>query len=427
MLAGAIIGAHFFFKNHQNIIFSGVMIEGHDFSRLTKKEARGRLKEITAPLLNKSIVLEGKNDSWLLDLSEIRLDFKEDKVINKAIQIGRRGNILQRGIEVWETAKYGKYLELELSYDEKALREILLEISQEINISPRNAHLDLKTKEIVEAQKGRSLNREESRRKIINRISDLERLPIKLIIDDQNFRVSKEELKKWNLTNGLSSYATKFNLSKENRTYNIKLASNRINGTLLKPGEVFSFNEIVGPRTLKAGFKEAIEIVNQEFVEGIGGGVCQLSSTLYNAALLGDFEILARQNHSRPVSYVPLGRGATVYYDYLDFKFKNNASFPIMILSKAIENKLLVMIMGESKDYEVQIITEEPKVIDYEREEKVDESLSNDQRILVRQGKEGYRIVVKKRIFKDGKTIREELVSEDIYQPVDEVIKVSDK
>jgi len=106
-------------------------------------------------------------------------------------------------------------------------------------------------------------------------------------------------------------------------------------------GEVFSFNDVVGPRTVANGFKIAKEYVNGKIVDGVGGGVCQVSSTLYSAVLFADLETVERQNHMFTVSYIPLGRDAAVAYNELDFKFKNNTNWPIKIVSSVKNNTYL--------------------------------------------------------------------------------------
>ncbi|SKA01642.1 VanW family protein [Selenihalanaerobacter shriftii] len=425
--AGAMIGAHLFLEQNQDVIFSGVRIEGYDFSGLNRTEAVEYLKEITEPILNNPIVLEGRNNSWLLAPHKIELDFKKETAINEAFKIGRRGNILTKSIEIWKTARDGYDIQLELTYNEKKLKDRLKKISRKVNSEYKNAYLDLGTGKVIDGKKGRKLNIKKSKNKIIGRLAELEDLPIRLVIEEKDARVNKEEVKKLGLMNQLSFYVTVFDIEDKNRVKNIKEASQRINGLLLMPGEVFSFNEVVGPRTLKAGFKEAIEIVNQEFVSGVGGGICQISSTLYNSVLLSNLKVVERQNHSRPVGYVSLGRGATVYYDYLDFKFKNNLSIPIMILSKVIKDRIIVSIMGESQNYEVQISTSEPEILEYKKIKKQDSSLKDDQQKLVREGRNGYSVVVKKRVLINGEVVNESIVSKDIYQPIDEVINVSAK
>ncbi|AFL99105.1 putative vancomycin resistance protein [Desulfitobacterium dehalogenans ATCC 51507] len=129
----------------------------------------------------------------------------------------------------------------------------------------------------------------------------------------------------------LAEFSTRFNVNEVNRTENIRLATEAINGTRIAPGEIFSFNETVGERTIAAGYKEAVVIEGNSFIPGIGGGICQVSSTLFNATNLAHLEIVERHHHSLPVGYVPPGQDATVFYSVLDFKFKNTTKEDIIL------------------------------------------------------------------------------------------------
>lgn len=140
----------------------------------------------------------------------------------------------------------------------------------------------------------------------------------------------------------ISSYTTKFKASETNRVFNIQRASNSINNKVILPGETFSFNKTTGPRSYKAGYKKASVIVNGQFIQDDGGGVCQVSTTLYNALLNSNMQIVQRHPHSLPVAYVPKGRDAAVAYDYLDLKFKNNRNVPVTIKSNVSGNTLTV-------------------------------------------------------------------------------------
>jgi vancomycin resistance protein YoaR len=129
----------------------------------------------------------------------------------------------------------------------------------------------------------------------------------------------------------IGSYKTNFNPSVKGRVENIALSSNEINQIVLGPGDRFYFNLVVGERTVERGYQEALEIVNKEFVMGIGGGICQTSSTLYNAVANAGLEILEVHSHSRSVGYVPAGKDATVSWGGPDFKFMNNKDYPIIL------------------------------------------------------------------------------------------------
>jgi putative cell wall-binding protein len=148
----------------------------------------------------------------------------------------------------------------------------------------------------------------------------------------------------------IAQYTTYFKVSEVNRTENIRLAAKALDGQLLAPGERFSFNERVGERTAEAGYKEALIIEGDVFTPGLGGGICQVSSTLYNAVMLAHLEIVERHPHSLPISYVPPGQDATVAYPYLDFKFRNSSKEYLLIRSFVKGDALTFQFFKKSKN-----------------------------------------------------------------------------
>jgi len=231
----------------------------------------------------------------------------------------------------------------------------------------------------------------------------------------------------YQLTDIISTYTTYFDRGDINRSTNISISAQKINGKLIMPEEIFSFNKVVGPRTKEAGYQEATEIINGEFVQGVGGGVCQVSSTLYNSVLLADLEIVERDNHSRPVAYVPLGRGATVYYNYIDFKFRNNGDSPILIIAKVVKNKLTITFLGKDKGEYVEIITSAKKVIKPKVVRQIDRDLPLGSEKIIAHGNKGFEVLVRRVVKKGNKIIKNEFVSKDIYSPKDTIIKINPK
>ena len=155
----------------------------------------------------------------------------------------------------------------------------------------------------------------------------------------------------------LSSFYTYYDAGNYNRTTNLVLAANKINGTVLLPGEVFSYNQVVGERTIAAGYKEAPIYVSGRVEDGLGGGICQITTTLYNAAVYANLEIVERTNHQFVPSYVGAGRDATVVYGAIDFKFKNNRDYPIKIVCSVSGGVASFQILGlkTNNEYDVEI------------------------------------------------------------------------
>ncbi|MCG8401892.1 MAG: VanW family protein, partial [Firmicutes bacterium] len=186
----------------------------------------------------------------------------------------------------------------------------------------------------------------------------------------------------------------------------------------------FSFNRIVGPRSSDAGYKSADVIINNEFVEGLGGGVCQVSSTLYNAVLLANLRITERNNHSLPVGYVPIGRDATVVYEAVDFRFANNTDFYVYIKTCVTGNDLTVKLYGnKDKTPRVEVsswVTEtiQPHVV-YEK----DPNLAAGEKVVKQEGNDGFKAAAVRNIWQNGRKVTETLPASH-YHPVRRIVAI---
>ncbi len=217
----------------------------------------------------------------------------------------------------------------------------------------------------------------------------------------------------------LTGFTTHYDPSNEGRASNLELAARLIDGTILRPGDRFSFNEIVGPRRLDLGFLPAPEIVGEEFVEGVGGGICQVSSTLFNAVLFADLDVVERYRHSVPLGYVPPGRDATLHYGVMDFAFVNSSVQTIVVRAQADDGTLKVKLWGdESLPFSVALSSEE-RVIEAPVDVEVDESLPPGERVVDAEGRPGKWIILYKRVTDkvDGAVLADEVVSRNHYPP----------
>ena len=192
----------------------------------------------------------------------------------------------------------------------------------------------------------------------------------------------------------LSRFSTHFNSGKFDRTHNLTLAARALNGVILKPGQRFSYNDIVGPRAMGRGFRNAIIFVKGKQEPGLGGGICQVSSTLYNTVLLAGLKVIERSHHSRTVVYVPPGRDATVAYGLRDFRFVNSNSSPICVMSGVAGSRLTIDIYGSAADKkDISITTSESRRVPAGREIVVDDSLRPGQRKIIEKGSSGVSVV----------------------------------
>ena len=223
----------------------------------------------------------------------------------------------------------------------------------------------------------------------------------------------------------LSSFSTRYDASNINRSTNIELAVAQINGKVLLPGETFSFNGTVGPRTKAKGYLLAGAYSAGELVESYGGGVCQVSSTIYNSILYANLEVVQRSNHSSVVSYVDPGLDATVSYGSKDFKFKNSRKYAIKIKAEAKNGILTIQIWGipEEEEYEIELSSEVTEIIPCNTKYVYDSSLAPYQEVVSAMGANGAKSIAYKTVKKNGAVISKTVLSEDSYNPMTKVIK----
>lgn len=226
--------------------------------------------------------------------------------------------------------------------------------------------------------------------------------------------------------NLLSSFSTKYDASNKDRSTNLKLAMDKINGVVLMPGEEFSYNKVVGERTISAGYKEAKIYSNGKVIDGLGGGICQISTTLYDAVLYANLEVTSRRNHQFVTSYVKAGLDATVVYGSTDFKFKNSRSYPIKIVGEVDGGVAKIDIYGvkEETEYEVKL---EPVVINYipyTTKTIKDSSLPKGKTVVEQSGSNGVKTVTYKYLLLNGKVVSKTVLSNDTYNPMQRIIRV---
>ena len=227
----------------------------------------------------------------------------------------------------------------------------------------------------------------------------------------------------------LSSFRTSFTSSNSNRSTNIRLCSEKINGTVLMPGETFSFNQVVGKRTPEAGFKPATAYSGGKVVQEYGGGICQVSSTLYNAVLYANLEITERTNHGYKPSYVDPGLDATVSWGGPDFKFTNNRDYPIRIVCDTSNKILNIYIYGLKRDTDYKVVLDAQYVstVNFKTVYQKDSSLASGQSRIVQSGSNGCKTATYKYLYDaNGTLVSSECISRDTYNPHNKIVAVGE-
>lgn len=242
-----------------------------------------------------------------------------------------------------------------------------------------------------------------------------------------NQRKKHSELEK---INGLiGSFTTDISTSSNERKTNIRVSSDTVSKKLLLPGESFNFNNAIGDVSTAKGYKNAHVLKGGEYEDGLGGGMCQTSTTLYNALIRAGVKIIERHPHSRAAAYVPKGQDCAVWRGTKNLRFKNDFDFPIYIDSSVTKNKVTFYVYGDKtkKDYDISFKSEIVEVIKSETIEKVDSSLKPGERVVDFKGYDGYRVVTNKIITKDGKVISNKQFTKNYYPKRDTIVRVSEK
>lgn len=292
-----------------------------------------------------------------------------DKVIESSCYIDENNLIITKGhsgsvIKIEESTEYIKNNinnlnfkdnQLELITEEQSPKQIdLNSIYNEIHKEPVDAYYTQNPYRVFPSETGLDFEISlEEANQLLQEEKDEYVIPLKVLYPNVTTNMIGTEA----FPDLLSEFSTKYSASNKNRTTNLILAANKINGTVLIPGETFSYNKVVGERTIEAGYKEAPIYVEGKVEDGLGGGICQITTTLYNAVLYANLEVTERSNHQFVPSYANASRDATVVYGAIDFKFKNNRDYPIKItcsVSNGIANFKIFGLKSEN-DYEVQI------------------------------------------------------------------------
>ncbi len=417
--------AAWYFLSSYNI-YRGISVAGINLGGKSRSEAVQLLSLLEKKHRDKKITLYYNEIIVTVDGVSIDYHIDVDGTTEEAWNYGHNGLWWDRIQKIRNAAQYGYESPLKINYDERKLANLIEQWETLIARPPRNATMSIGHGKMIPEEQGRRLSSDDLRSLILDAFmkkENEEALVLPVIVLDPV--VTVDVIESAGIREPLSVYSTLFNKQDANRSTNIKVAACKVNGYILYPDQVFSFNDIVGPREKVYGFKEALEIMDGELISGVGGGICQLSSTLYNVALLANLEIIERHNHSKSLSYIPLGRDATVVFGSLDFKFANNTSNPIMVIAEVQDNKLSVGIFGQHSLAEVvEIISVNQEAIPPATIKKDDTSLYLGEVQIVKEGKPGCSITTLRVVRLGNQEIKREILSKDFYLPDHTVMKV---
>lgn len=423
-----VLKIHIVVRDYEEIIYGGIKINEVDVSFLSREEAIEKVRKNEILLNeNRKIIINADNDVYEVTFKELDIQENIEEIVDVALNYGKSDRVIDKYMHIRKGLE--RSFKTSITLDEEAYDKVLKKIKKENNMAPINAVLEHNWNgfKITPHELGRSVDESDLKYSIKKAIED--NISGEDVIVNVNFKVEEpkiyeEDLKK--VDSLIASYSTSFTNSGSGRSRNIEIAANYINGKVLMPMEEFSFNKIVGAATSGKGYSYAKVIKNGAYVDEVGGGICQVSSTLYNAILKTSLSIIERRNHSKVVNYVPKGQDAMIAYGVSDFKFINNFKYPVYI-EALVNNKTITFNIYSNKetaDHVYQIKNEVVKEIKPKKEIIYDYSLSNGSAIIQQEGKNGYVINTYRVRYEDGKMVEKNFVTESIYRGKNTIVRI---
>ncbi len=330
-------------SKYDDIVYPGYSIYGESIVGLNKEQLQNKIDEYKNKIDKKTINIDARGNIYKLNVEDIVLSYNEDKLLNQIFKENEDKNKLQKLAVIIRKQKNDYKLDIEV--DKRAIKEKSDQISKETNKKCEEPRVLINGKNIryEKGKKGIKLDDKDF-------LSNIEKSIKQNNIDKQNIKISgkyiddnpKVNIKDVEDVNyRISTFSTTYG-SGGGRGRNIEIAASKIDDLLLMPGDEFSYENSVGPVTQSNGYTYAPVISNGELIQGIGGGLCQVSSTLYNTQLKAGIVPTERRNHSKAVSYVPRGLDATLATGSIDYKFKNTHKYPIVINTYASGGSLTI-------------------------------------------------------------------------------------
>ena len=474
---------------NNNKILSGITIRNTKVEGLTEQEAIEALTNDLEQEKKKNVVVKINGETFEINQEQIQVEYNVEKTVEEAYRIGRDGNIIQNNFNILKTMFEENHFDVEMKYNEEELERVLNDIEAKLpNVMVDNTY-DIEDNELIitRGTDGIAIDMDDAKQSIIQAIEngnneevivgtvlkecpeiDIDKIYSEVKSEPQNASYIKEpfqiiphktgtdfdleaakemlkedkeeyvikldviepeihtnEIGEEAFPDLLGAFSTKYDETNVSRSKNLKIAMNKLNGVVVMPGEVFSYNTTLGKRTVEEGYQYANGFSGGGVVPMLGGGICQISSTLYNAVLYANLNIVERHNHMYQATYVDPGRDATVSYGTLDFKFENTRKYPIMIKTQCGSGTANIKIFGIKEDieYEVDIISNVSGYVGYKVVYQDDASLSPGAERVSQYGLQGCKSTTYRVRKLNGQEVSREVLSTDSYSALNKIIR----
>lgn len=414
---------HIFAGEDKDTIMSGIYIEDVYVGGDTKEEAIEKLDLVISQKEDKMLTLNVHQQSYEVSLSDLGVSFSYDNVVEEAVRYGKSGNLIKRFKEQQDVKNNELHLHLDYKVNETAFEEVFQVNGNTWFQSAQNATIykDEEGIQITEEVVGTTCDLEatkESFKTFFDESYQYGDTSFDVVVMEEIPQVTSEELEQIEFT-VLGSFTTNYASSSWNRKKNVQNAIDFINGTVLMPGEEFNTSRTIMPFTKANGYYDAGSYLNGEVVQSLGGGVCQVSTTLYNAVLCSELEVVQRFPHSMTVAYVQLAADAAISGEAKNFIFKNNLDTPIYIEGTYTNSHVTFQIYGketrpsnrtiEFKNQVLKVIQPPADIV------TIDPAQPIGYRKVTQSAHTGYKVNLVKYIYEDGKLVGTEVVNNSSY------------
>lgn len=408
-----------------SLIYDGISVDNIDLSNKTKDQALGEVKSKVESILNKSFKIIVDEETFETTLKDLGLEIYYTKAVDDAYNFGRRGSSDSRLAIINEAKENPINFETKTVINSVVLNAYIDDLNKKLLKEPTEAHVEFTAEgfNIIEGENGVEIDAED----LANKIKEAVKSGNQSVAADVRVKEAKTSNEMLERINGvIGEFQTPLGNGTQGRNENIKLSCKRISDRVIMPGETISFNDEMGEITAQNGYKMASTIVGGKYVDSLGGGLCQTSTTLYNALVRADVEIIERHPHSIAAPYVAVGADAAVWKGAKDLKFRNNWDFPIIIKSWVDNKNIYFKIYGDTKEknYDIDLQTTIVSTIPRGRVEKQTDALQAGDERVVSGGRDGINAISTKIYKQNGQKFKELGYLKSSYPMQNSVVEV---
>ncbi len=404
---------------------AGVRAWNMDLGSLERGDVEKALEEKREAFSTRSVTLRGVRENKSMTWGELGVMVDVETLADSVMRVGNSGRLWEDLVSRHRARKGfydfspGFFLDRE-----KALKRIMA-LKEKIDKPIREGRLNLRNRKVVPGVTGYRLHVYPSLERVLAAARDA-RDEIELMIETRSPRITEEMADTLDISTVMGWFETPYHShgSFVHRVHNLQLSARRLNGTIIKPGEVFSFNETLGPRSQKEGYRVAPVLAAGEKIDGVGGGICQISSTVHAAGFFAGLEIVEAEVHSQPSPYMELGLDAKVVWPDVDVKLRNPYKFPVVIHYEVAFGRVRTEILGKEKPFSIAFERRIVKQSPYREIVRKNQDMPLGQRRIDQRGEFGYH-VRRRRVFfnEDGHEIRAQYRTV-IYRPTNLIIQL---